>query len=345
VLSLKVFARLDGSCPLGDVADAIHRIEALGYDGVHISETIHDPFTVAALSVVNSTSLVVRTSVALAFVRSPLLTAYAAWDLSRLSGGRFHLGLGTQIRQNIEDRYGMPWSAPTPRMGEYIDILECAFASFRSGVAPRFEGEHYRLTRLQPAFNPGPDAETATPPIWLGGVNRYLCQLAGAKAAGFMAHSTNSHPRYLRELCIPNLARGARAVGRAVGEIQIVAGAPFITGRTSSEVMVERELQRRALAFLCSTPAYRPTLELCGFSDLHSKLLSLVRMGNWDSLANVITDDVLEEILPSTTYQHLPDLVRTRLLGLVDGLVLQVPRHPVDDGEFREVVTAIQAMS
>jgi probable F420-dependent oxidoreductase len=342
--AVQVFARIDASCALADVAQATRRIEALGYDGVQVSETVHDPFVVAAFCIANSSRLVVRTSVALAFIRSPLLTAYAAWDLSGLSAGRFQLGLGTQVRQHIEDRYGMGWSRPVERMREYIGVLGTAFAAFRTGSLVPFDGTHYRLRRLPPYFNPGPDEKTVTPPIWLGGVGPRMCQLAGELAAGFTAHSTNSHPRYIRERCLPNLAEGAAAAGRDVTSIPLVAGACFVTGRDRDELAASRPAQRRKFAFLYSTPAYRPTLELCGYPGLPEELRRLVRRGEWDALGSVVTDEVLDEIQPAATYDELPALVTRRLSGLVSGFVLPPPDDPADDARFRKVVAAIQAI-
>ena len=173
---------------------------------------------VALLVAEHTERITVRTSVALAFTRSPTLLAYAAWDISKLSGGRFQLGLGTQIRQNIEDRYGVPFGEdPIGRLRDYVGAVRAAFASFVSGDAPSYESAHYRVTRLQPYFNPGPDGETVAPPIYLGGVQRRACALAGEVADGFVSHPTNSNPRYLRETCLPALAEGARAAGRDLG--------------------------------------------------------------------------------------------------------------------------------
>ena len=157
----------------------------------------------------------VRTSVTLAFPRSPTLTAYAAWDLAALSGGRFQLGLGTQIRQNIEDRYGMTWSEPVARMRDYVGALARPVRGLRHRRAgSHHEGPHYRLTRLQPYFNPGPspDGRSARPPGSAASTPG-ICQLAGELADGFVTHPTNSSPRYLEAICLPNLGRGARGPG------------------------------------------------------------------------------------------------------------------------------------
>ena len=159
---------------------------------------------------------------------------------------------------------------PIGRLGDYVGAVRAAFASFASGEAPSYESPHYRVTRLQPYFNPGPDAETVAPPIYLGGVQRRACELAGAVGDGFVSHPTNSNPRYLREVCLPALAEGARAAGRDLGAagFETVIGTSVITGATVDAVLAERERQRRLLAFLYSTPAYAPTLELYGWADL-----------------------------------------------------------------------------
>src|SRR4051812_3070978 len=205
---VKAYAGMDPRLPLRDVPAYARRIEAMGFDGLHVAETVHDALAVALLVAEHTERLTIRTSVALAFVRSPTLTAYAAWDLAAFSGGRFQLGLGTQIRQNVTERMGMPWSEPVARMREYLDVLDGLYEAFRTGERPRVVGDVYAVTRLQPYFNPGPDPEAVAPPTWLGGVNAGICELAGERAAGFVTHPTNSNPRYLEALCLPHLRAG-----------------------------------------------------------------------------------------------------------------------------------------
>src|SRR3954452_22799058 len=124
---------MDPRLPLAEVAAYARRVEAIGLDRLHVAETVHDALAVAVLAVEHTERITIRTSVALAFVRSPLLTAYAAWDLAKFSGGRFELGLGSQIKQNIEDRYGMPWSEPVERMRDYITALHDIHRAFQTG--------------------------------------------------------------------------------------------------------------------------------------------------------------------------------------------------------------------
>jgi probable F420-dependent oxidoreductase len=333
---------MDPRLPLSQVPAYAKRVEALGFDGMHAPETVHDAFAVALLALEHTERIVVRTSVALAFVRSPLLTAYTAWDLARFSGGRFQLGLGTQIRQNIEERYGMPFGEPVSRMRDYLDALETAFTAFRTGSGMTHVGRYYRLTRLQPYFNPGPDQALEAPPLYLGGVNREMCRLAGARAAGFVTHPTNSSPRYLTELCLPHLRAGAAGAGRDLTDLELVAGSPVITGRTSDELAAAREHQRRMFAFLFSTPAYARTLELYDRADLAPRLQQMIRADRWADLPSLVGDDVLDELIPAATYDGLPALLLERYAELASGLVLTPPSDPAADDAFRTVVAALQ---
>jgi len=342
---VKVYAGMDPRQGLGECIAHAKRVERLGYDGLHVAETVHDALAVALLVAEHTERITVRTSVALAFTRSPTLLAYAAWDISKLSDGRFELGLGTQIRQNIEDRYGVPFGEdPIGRLGDYVGAVRSAFASFVSGEAPSYESPHYRVTRMQPYFNPGPDPDTTVPPIYLGGVQRRACELAGAVGDGFVSHPTNSNPRYLRETCLPALADGARAAGRDLqGDgFETVIGTSVITGSSVDAVLAERERQRRLLAFLYSTPAYAPTLELYGWFDLGPRLRDLIRHDRWDDLAGVLSDEVLDTLVPCGTFDELPGLLHERFAGLGQGIVVSPPADALDDEAFRAVIAAVQ---
>ncbi|WP_430331916.1 TIGR03617 family F420-dependent LLM class oxidoreductase [Rhodococcus sp. ACT016] len=344
---MKVYTGTDAAIDPTAVAEFARRAEAAGYDGLHVSETVHDPFLLALLALRATERIVVRTSVALAFVRSPLLTAYTAWDLSKLSGGRFHVGLGSQIRQNIEERYAMEWSAPAPRMREYVGVVRAAFDTFRTGELVAYEGDHYRFTRMQPYFNPGPDADTTVPPIYLGGVGRRMCHVAGEVADGMVTHPTNSDPRYLADECLPAVAAGASSVGRSLDDFEIVAGLQVITGATDQDVADERERRRRLFAFLYSTPAYRGALERHGFPDLQEQLAALVRRDEWERLRAVVTDDVLGEIVPTARYDELAEVIRRRLDGVAAGscagVTLALPENPEHDGLMSDVVAELRA--
>jgi probable F420-dependent oxidoreductase len=342
---MRVYAGMDPRLTFPEIMAHARRVEALGYDGIHVAETIHDSLAVALLVAEHTSRLTVRTSVTLAFTRSPATTAYAAWDLSKFSGGRFELGLGTQIRQNIEGRYGMPFGDdPLGRLRDYVGAVRALFDAFVSGAPPHFESDHYSITRMQPYFNPGPDAETRVPPIYLGGVQRKACALAGEIADGFVTHPTNSNPRYLESTCLPALSEGEAKRGPRLTDrsFELVVGTQVITGSSTEAVDRERERQRRLLAFLYSTPAYRPTLELYGWAELGPSLRALIREDRWDGLAGLLSDEVLDTLVPSGTFEELPQLLLGRFGGLGDGIVASPPADPNDDVAFRRVVDELQ---
>jgi alkanesulfonate monooxygenase SsuD/methylene tetrahydromethanopterin reductase-like flavin-dependent oxidoreductase (luciferase family) len=201
------------------------------------------------------------------------------------------------------------------------------------------------VTRLQPYFNPGPDEETVAPPLYLGGVQRRACELAGAVGDGFVSHPTNSNPLYLRQVCLPALAEGARTAGRDLGAagFETVIGTSVITGATVDAVLAERERQRRLLAFLYSTPAYAPTLELYGWADLGPRLRDLIRHDRWEDLADVLSDEVLDTLVPCGTFDELPAILHERFAGLGQGIVVSPPAESGNDAAFRAVIAALQS--
>ncbi len=341
---MRVYAGMSDRVSLRDTIAYAQRVERLGYDGLHVPETVHDGLAVSLLALEHTTSLTVRTSVVLAFPRSPMLTAYAAWDLAAFSGGRFQLGLGTQIKPNMEGRYSVPWTEPVTRMREYVESLRAIWQSFQHGVPLSYSSTNYSFRRLQPFFNPGP-LEVTLPTIWLGGVNEGMVRLAGSHADGIVTHPTNSNPRYLREICLPALLEGEALAGRERNSIEIVSGSQYITGPTIADVHNNREHNRRLLAFLYSTPAYRRTLTLHGWEDLGERLQTITRTQQWHTLHEHVTDDVIDALVPQAIWDDLPEVIDQWFGGLTNGVILPLPEDPANDSRFAEVIRAVQGIT
>ncbi|MEN8185359.1 MAG: LLM class flavin-dependent oxidoreductase, partial [Myxococcota bacterium] len=218
---MKVYAPMDQRLALSDVAAHARRAESLGYHGLLVPEAVHDGFLMALRALEHTRRLRVATSVVVAFARSPTVVAQAAWDLQALSGGRFELGLGSQIRANLEGRFGVPWQPPVPRMREYVGALRAVWECWQQGTRLDFRGEHYRLDRMQPFFRPEP-LEVGDVPIHLAAINPRMARLAGEAAEVLVTHPTNTGPRYLREVLQPSLERGGSE--RAGPAAEILAG-------------------------------------------------------------------------------------------------------------------------
>lgn len=338
-----VAAGMSDRLPLRDVGTYARRVESLGFDVLQVPETIHDSMAVALLALEHTHTLRVQTSLTLAFPRSPMLLALQSWDLSRMSDGRFGLGLGTQIRQNIEGRFGVQWTDPIRRMEDYVDAVRACWRSFRTGEPLRVTTANYRLDRLQPFFSPGPLPHD-DPEVLLGGVNPRAVELAGRCADWYVTHPTNSHPRFLTSEVIPRLCDPSRPDFRT--PVVITTASPLITGPTEADVHRSLEEQRAVLAFLYSTPAYRRTLELFGWADVGRDLQSMTRTGDWDRLRALLTDEMMTTLLPMATWEALPRVLDEWFGGLVQALVLQPPDpSTARDDQFRDLIARVKAIS
>lgn len=266
------------------VLDAARAAERSGCDGFWVAETRHDPF-VALSRVAGGVDLELGTAIAVAFARNPMSTAVLANDLQLLSGGRFHLGLGSQVQPHVTKRFGMPWSRPAARMREFVLAVRAIWHSWATGDRLRFRGEFHTHTLMTPFFDPGPNP-FGNPAVWLAGVGELMTEVAGEVADGFLCHNFTTE-RYLREVTLPALARGRAKAGRTLAGLEVL-GPSLVAHDDRSAADV-----RRQIAFYGSTPAYRKVLDLHGWGDLHEELHRLSRRGRWDEMAELVTDEVL----------------------------------------------------
>lgn len=340
-MSFRVYAAMDQRMKPADVVAHARRAEALGYDGLNVPEAVHDGLLASQIALAATTRLRVATSVLVVFPRSPMTVAIAAWDLQSLSSGRFELGIGSQVRGNIVGRYSTPWTAPIPRMREYVGALRAIFDTWQNDAPLDFVGEHYRFTRMQPFFHPGP-VEGGPPPIYLGGVGPKMTTLAGEVADGLMTHPSNTPPRYLREVTRPRLAEGAARAGRN-GETPLMVSALAAVGETDAEVAAEREKQREMLAFLYSTPAYWQSLELFGWKERGERLRQLTREGRWGEMKRVLTEEMLDTFVPAAPYAEIARVLRERYAGLCDWITFPMPSDPAKDDLCRKAIEDLKS--
>lgn len=341
---LEIFASTPENLGLDEIGRFARRVEAMGYDGLFVSDAIHDGLLLACQALSATQRIKVSTSVLIAFPRSPMNVALACWDLQKMSGGRFELGLGTQIKQNIEDRYSARWLPPAAGMREYLQSMRAIFHSFRTGEPLNYVGEHYQFTRLQPFFNPGP-IDAPDVPLMLGAVGPKMLELVGQEADGMHTHPTNTSVRYLSEVIKPQIAQGLtkREPSR---QRPLISASQFVaTGPDDATVAAERERFRDMLAFLFSTPAYWPSLELFGWGAVGENLLQLTREKRWKDMPSVFSDEVLDQFLVTANYEELPEALASRFAGVVDRITLTVPHDPANDAAASVAISAIRARS
>lgn len=337
----QVFAGMDQRMAPGDVAAYARRVEALGYDGLNVPDSVHDGLLTAQIALLATERIRVATSVLVVFPRSPMTVAHGSWDLQALSGGRFELGLGSQVRGNIVGRFSTPWTPPVPRMREYIGALRAIFDTWQNGAPLSFEGEHYRFTRMQPFFDPGP-LDAGPPPIQLGAIGPAMTALAGEAADGLVTHPTNGNPRYLREVVVPRIARGAERSGRAISDVGLEAAGLVATGSDDAAVTAARESIRELLGFLYSTPAYWPSLELYGWKDRGERLHALTREGKWSEMTAVIGDDMLDAFVPTARYDEIAETMLDWYGDLATRVTFPVPGDRAHDDAARAAIAALR---
>ena len=267
---------------LDDIAERAKELEAIGYDGLITAETGSDPFLPLVIAAEHTERIQLGTGIAVAFARTPMLTAYTANDLQRHSHGRFFLGLGSQIKPHIERRFSMPWSHPAARMREFILAIRAIWETWATDAPLDFEGEFYSHTLMTPFFNPGPNPH-GNPKIVLAAVGPLMTQAAGEVADGLLCHGFCTE-RYLREVTMPALERGAAKSGRDLGDFEITAPGFIVARDDDEELAAGVDFVRQQIGFYGSTPAYRPVLEAHGWGDLQGELHALTKRGAWVDL-------------------------------------------------------------
>jgi len=337
----RVWAGLDLYAPLAEIPAIARRAEALGFDGVMAPDVMSDGFLVAQAAIVATQQIRVATSALVCFPRSPMTTAVAAWNLQALSGGRFHLGLGPLVRGNIIGKYSTPWTPPAPRMREYVQSLHALFDCWQNGTPLDYRGEHYQFTRMQDFVKP-PPIEHPEIPIHLAGIGPNMTALAGEVADALVTHPTNASPRYLRELARPRIAVGADRVGREAAELGLIANPMLATGRDEVAARAQREGQREMMAMLLSTPPYWPTLDLYGWRDRGETLNGLVREQRWEEMPALMSEEMMEVLLPCAPYAELGALLVDHYRGLVDGICLALPGDPADDAALARLIAELR---
>jgi probable F420-dependent oxidoreductase len=287
-----------------------------GFDGVWTFETAHEPFLPLVLAAEHSRRLSLGTSVAVAFARSPAILAYLAWDLARFSKGRFILGLGTQVKGHNERRFGVKWEKPADKMREVILAVRAFWGCWQNRTKLDFRGEFFKLNLMTPFFSPEPH-EYHRIPIFVAGVNRGMCQLAGELCEGFHAHPLHT-ARYLRERVLPNIESGLAKAGRQRTSMQVSSAIFVIPTDDSQQAQRYEQEIREQIAFYASTPPYRPVFDLEGWGAVADKLKGLAARGRWPEMPSLITDEMLERFALRGTWADLPEKVLKKYDGLLD---------------------------
>ena len=318
--------KIDAEIMTGDLTEIpglSKKAEAFGFDCVWANETKHDPFVQLALGASGTRSISLGTSIALAFTRSPMTIAYAAWDLQSVTGGRFVLGLGSQVKGHIERRFGMKWESPQPKMREVVLSLRSIWRSWQTGEKLDIQGKFFRIDLMTPFFNPGPIPYPVIP-VYVAGVNRGMYRLAGEVADGLHVHPLHT-ARYLREVMKPEVARGLASSTRKRKDVSIAASVFAAVGDDESQIRNVREAYRSQIAFYASTRTYRALMEFHGWGDVCDRLHAYSVKGEWDRMGAEISEEILDEFVVDGTWGEIGKRIERRYVDTVDRVRLYVP--------------------
>jgi len=313
--------------------------EAAGFDAVMTVEVAHDPFTPLALAALATERIELTPSIAVAFLRSPTVTASQAWDLQANSNGRFVLGLGSQVRGHNERRFGIPWSPPAPRLRDYVRALRAVWHCWETGEKLDYRGEHYKLTLMTPDFSPEP---TGLPmvPVTIAAVGEAMLRVAGEVCDGVRLHPLCSR-RYVEEVALRHITEGMRRGGRNRANFDVFGGGFVVTGPDQETVAAGIERVRQRVAFYGSTRSYLPILSLHGLDELGLKLHGMSLDGRWNEMTSEVSDDVVRIFAACGIYGEIARVIEERFGGVADAIEIS---FPVDTpaGLQRELLTDIR---
>jgi probable F420-dependent oxidoreductase len=333
--------KIDGGIGgLDTAAASAAALEARGYDGVMAAETSHDPFLPLLLAAQSTERVDLMTSIAVAFARSPMTLAQTAWDLQAASGGRFVLGLGSQIKPHITRRFSMPWSHPAARMREMIQAIRAIWACWNDGTKLDFHGEFYTHTLMTPFFNPGPNPH-GDARIFLAGVGELMTEVAGEVADGFICHGFTTR-RYLDEVTLPHLEKGRTKAGKSMDGFELMGPMFVVTGRDETEMAKAAVGVRQQIAFYGSTPAYRKVLELHGWGDLQDDLNRMSKEGRWKEMGDLVTDEILEEFAVVAPRDEVAAALNDRWGDVLARLSFYAP-YEADPTQWDQVIADLKA--
>ncbi len=305
--------------PLGQIGDLAHRTQTSGFSGLLFTELGRTAYLNAAVASQSAPDLELSTGVAVAFPRSPFVTAATAWELQEATGGKFRLGLGTQVRRHVVRRYGMPFDRPGPRLRDYVLAVKACFAAFRTGRLDH-HGEFYDLDFITPQWSPGV-IDAPDPKVDIAAVNPWMLRMAGEVADGVHVHPIGE-PGYLARHVVPKVAEGAAKSGRSPSDIALIVPVMTIVGDSEEERRTERELVRASLSFYGSTPNYAFIWDEAGFEGTTARIREKQKAGDFSGMAAQITDDHIATFATESTWDGLADALIEKYARIATRIVL-----------------------
>ena len=338
------FDFMAGATTWDRTAQTARDVEAAGFSGMVFTETTQTPWMSVATAATAAPGLEFATGIAVAFPRSPMVTAGLAWELAENTGGRFRLGLGSQVRAHVERRYATAFDPPGPRLRDYVRAVQACFRAFRAEEPLAHEGPYYALSLLPRGWAPRRH-EHGDVKVDVSAVSPWMCRMAGEVADGVHVHPLHS-PHYLRERLLPAVAEGAAAAGRSAADVDLIIPVFAVPGDTPEERAALLDRARAQIAFYGSTKNYAFQFDDLGFEGTSAKLNERLKAGDPAGMAATITDEMLEHYAVVARWDDLADALVARYSGVASRLVMylaeeSVAADPAALGRWGEVARAV----
>jgi probable F420-dependent oxidoreductase len=335
-----------GPCGWAEAAELARNIEAAGFSGMVFTETGQTPWMSIAAAAAAAPTLSFSTGIAVAFPVSPMIAASIAWELAGNSGGRFRLGLGSQVKAHIERRYGVPFDPPGPRMRDYLLAVKDALAAFRGEQKLAHDGPYYQLSLLPDQWRP-PMHEYGDIKVDVSAVGPWMTTMAGEVADGVHVHPLHS-VQYLEHRLIPAVEAGASKAGRSAADVDLLIPVFIVPGDTPEERAVLTRRARTQIGFYGSTRNYAFQFDDLGFDGTSAKLNERLKAGDLDGLAATITDDMLDLFAVIGPWDDIADEIIARYRGRAERVISyltidDIARDPGHLARWGEIAQAVRA--
>jgi probable F420-dependent oxidoreductase len=323
-----------GIAPAEEIARLASQAEDAGFDALWAPEMSHEPFLPLAAAAASTSRIRLGTSIALAFVRSPWVTALSALDMDLLSGGRFTLGLGTGLKRLNERWHGVAYGKPTPHIRECVQVVRLIIENAHLGQPIRFSGQYYDLD-IQGWQRPyAPQRQRI--PIFLAGVREGMIRTAAEVADGLLGHAIYSLP-WVRQTVLPAVARGLAQAGRERGKFHLCLSVCCAVGK-------DRAAARRAaaatVAFYATVKTYEPL-----FTAFPSEYRRIQEAALRDDTSAMV-DAVSEPMVDAFAVAGSPEEARRQMEAyaeLADSICLAPPDQLIDPAETEAYRQALLA--
>lgn len=314
------FAREENFHDLNTIAANAKRFEDYGFDGLLTAEMAHDPFLPLTIAAHQTSKLEIRTAIAVALARNPMVVANLGHDLNAYSKGRFTLGIGSQIKPHISKRFSMPWHGPAAQMEEFLQALHAIWDSWYDQKPLKFQGDFYTHTLMTPMFTPA-NIQYGRPKVALAAVGPKMTQVASQLADGIILHAFNTE-KYIRQIIIPRIEEGLKESGRNRNNFEISFPMFVVTGETEEALLQSKIATKQQIAFYGSTPAYKGVLDCHGWGDIQEELNKQSKLGKWLEMTDLISDEILDTIAVVGEPLEVSQKIKQRYGDIIDRITL-----------------------